>query len=66
MLTLLYLQFQTLYVDILSTNPGLASEHALAQELDVYNRTNKATYRNVRTQTAAGTLAELYPCSFRP
>ncbi|KDQ12757.1 hypothetical protein BOTBODRAFT_112367, partial [Botryobasidium botryosum FD-172 SS1] len=46
MLTVLYDHFRTLYENLLPTNPGLATEHALQQELDVYNKSNKVTYRN--------------------
>jgi RNA exonuclease 1 len=43
----LYDHFIVLYETILPTNPGLASEHALRQEDEVYNKSNKLTYRNV-------------------
>jgi RNA exonuclease 1 len=43
----LYDHFVVLYDTIVSTNPGLASEHALRQEDEVYNKSTKLTYRNV-------------------
>ncbi|KAG9016632.1 RNA exonuclease 3 [Tulasnella sp. 427] len=46
MLGRLYAQFTTLYAQILPRKPNLASEHALAQELEIYNKTNAKTYRN--------------------
>ncbi|KIM90892.1 hypothetical protein PILCRDRAFT_811388 [Piloderma croceum F 1598] len=42
----LYDHFIVLYETILPTNPNLASEHALRQEDEVYNKSNKLTYRN--------------------
>lgn len=47
MLTTLYEHFRNLYELLLPTNPSLAGEHALEQELDVYNKSSKFTYRNV-------------------
>ncbi|KAG8891886.1 RNA exonuclease 3, partial [Tulasnella sp. 417] len=46
MLGRIYAQFTTLYTPILPRKPTLASEHALAQELEIYNKTNSKTYRN--------------------
>ncbi|KAG8948087.1 RNA exonuclease 3 [Tulasnella sp. 424] len=46
MLGQLYTHFTTLYAQILPRKPSLASEHALAQEVEIYNRTNAKTYRN--------------------
>lgn len=43
----LYDHFVVLYEDILPTGPTLASEHALRQEEEMYNKSNKITYRNV-------------------
>jgi RNA exonuclease 1 len=43
----LYDHFAVLYEAILPTNPSLASEHALRQEDEVYNKSTKLTYRNV-------------------
>jgi hypothetical protein len=43
----LYEHFVVLYEAILPANPTLASEHALRQEVEVYNKSNKITYRNV-------------------
>lgn len=48
MIKSLFDHFQVLYESILPTNPYLASEHALRQEQEVYDRTTKLTYRNVR------------------
>ena len=47
MLKTLYETFATLYSEIVSNNPTLASEHALAQEQEVYSGSTKLTYRNV-------------------
>ncbi len=48
MLKTLYDHFIVLYENILTSNPTLASEHALKQEQEVYLKSNKLTYRNVR------------------
>ena len=50
MLKSLYDHFIILYEKILSANPTLASEHALKQEQEVYEQSNKLTYRNVRAE----------------
>jgi hypothetical protein len=47
MLKLLYDHFVVLYNAILPQNPSLASEHALREEQEIYDRTTKPTYRNV-------------------
>lgn len=47
MLKSLYDHFITLYNVVLPQNPSLASEHALRQEQEIYERTTKSTYRNV-------------------
>ena len=47
MLKSLYDHFVTLYNAVLPQNPSLASEHALRQEQEIYERTTKSTYRNV-------------------
>ena len=47
MLKSLYDHFTVLYHKILPANPTIASEHALRQEQEVYNKSNKLTYRNV-------------------
>jgi RNA exonuclease 1 len=44
----LYDHFEVLYSSILFDNPTLASEHALRQEDEVYKKSSKITYRNVR------------------
>lgn len=46
MLTTLYDTFQTLYLPILKLDPSLPATHSLAQESDVYSKSNKITYRN--------------------
>lgn len=48
MLKNLYEHFVVLYKDILAQNPSLASEHALKQEEEVYDKSTKLTYRHVR------------------
>jgi RNA exonuclease 1 len=48
MLKTLYDHFVVLYDAILPLNPTLASEHALRQEEQVYSKSTKLTYRNVR------------------
>lgn len=47
MLKLLYNGFVDLYGAILPQRPSLASEHALRQEQEIYERTTKSTYPNV-------------------
>ena len=47
MLKSLYDHFVILYDAVLPQNPSLASEHALRQEQEIYERTTKSTYRNV-------------------
>jgi hypothetical protein len=47
MLKSLYDHFAALYEAFLPQNPSLASEHALRQEQEIYERTTKPTYRNV-------------------
>ena len=47
MLKLLYNGFVDLYGAILPQRPTLASEHALRQEQEIYERTTKSTYPNV-------------------
>ena len=51
MVKLLYEVFETLYSDILASNPTLASEHALAQEDEIHEKSNKVTYRTVRVRS---------------
>ncbi|KAI0723275.1 Rexo1 protein [Earliella scabrosa] len=53
MLKTLYDHFAILYEKILPTNPTLASEHALKQEEDVYQKANKLTYRNAVISSVA-------------
>ncbi len=47
MLKSLYDHFVALYDAVLPQNPSLASEHALREEEEIYERTSKSTYRNV-------------------
>jgi len=47
MLKSIYDHFVVLYNAVLPQNPSLASEHALRQEQEIYERTTKSTYRNV-------------------
>ena len=47
MLKSLYDHFVVLYDAVLPQEPSLASEHALRQEEEIYNRASKLTYRNV-------------------
>lgn len=47
MLKSLYDHFVVLYNAVLPQDPSLASDHALRQEQEIYDRTTKATYRNV-------------------
>ncbi len=51
MLKNLFDHFKVLYQDISEKNPHLVSEHALRQEEEVYNKSYKLTYRNVRCQS---------------
>ena len=67
MLKTLYEHFAILYEKILPTNPTLASEHALKQEEDVYQKANKLTYRNVCSRLCDSTsrhLDRLLGCDF--
>ena len=50
MLKTIYETYANLYSDIIAVNPALAADHALAQEADVYEKSTKMTYRNVRSQ----------------
>ncbi|KAI0304099.1 Rexo1 protein [Russula brevipes] len=54
MLKSLYDHFVVIYNAILPQNPSLASEHALREEQEIYDRTTKSTYRNtVKTSIAS-------------
>jgi hypothetical protein len=44
----IYDHFRVLYESILPKQTSLAAEHALKQENEIYQRTTKITYRNVR------------------
>ncbi len=48
MLKTMYDHFVVLYEKISPANPTLAAEHALKQEEEVYQKSSKLTYRNVR------------------
>jgi len=47
LLKTLYDHFVILYKAILPANPAIASEHALKQEEEIYNKSTKLTYRHV-------------------
>ena len=47
MLKSLYDHFVVLYDKILPANPTIACDHSLKQEQEVYEKSNKLTYRNV-------------------
>ncbi|KAI5124909.1 hypothetical protein M0805_007337 [Coniferiporia weirii] len=53
MLKTLYETFANLYSNILVNNPSLASEHALLQEQEVYEKSTKLTYRNAVISSVA-------------
>ncbi|KAI0774244.1 ribonuclease H-like protein [Fomes fomentarius] len=53
MLKTLYDHFVVLYERILTSNPTLASDHALKQEQEVYLKSNKLTYRNAVISSVA-------------
>lgn len=61
MLKILYETFAALYSEILSNNPTLASEHALAQEQEVYDKSTKLTYRNVSLLSLVHNCHNEYP-----
>jgi hypothetical protein len=48
LLAAMYDQFRALYTSLLVLDPSLPARHALAQELEVYEKSTRATYRNVR------------------
>lgn len=48
MLKTLYEHFLVLYHSISSLSPSLAADHALRQEEEVYKKSSKLTYRNVK------------------
>ena len=64
MLKSLYEGFVNLYSEILSENPSLASDHALAQEQEVYEKSTKLTYRNVSHVVPLPSISD-FPGSFR-
>ena len=47
LLVAMYEQFRTLYTSLLVLDPSLPARHALAQEVEVYEKSTKTTYRNV-------------------
>ncbi|KZT74357.1 ribonuclease H-like protein [Daedalea quercina L-15889] len=57
MLQQLFQHYLILYENISSKNPTLASEHALRHEAEVYQKSNKHTYRNA-VITAIATLKQ--------
>ncbi|KAI0032042.1 hypothetical protein K488DRAFT_78726 [Vararia minispora EC-137] len=59
----LYDHFRTLYDAILQKQPGLAAEHALKQENEIYQRTTKITYRNAVISSIATIKARPKPTS---
>ncbi|KZT12482.1 Rexo1 protein [Laetiporus sulphureus 93-53] len=61
MLKSLYDHFVVLYEKILSTNPTLASEHALRQEEEVYKSSTKHTYRNAVISSIASLKRRPFP-----
>ncbi|KAG0709725.1 ribonuclease H-like protein [Suillus ampliporus] len=63
MLKTLYEHFVVLYDAILPLNPTLASEHALRQEEQVYNKSNKLTYRNAVINSIAALKRRPIPTS---
>ncbi|KAM5540478.1 hypothetical protein V8D89_005936 [Ganoderma adspersum] len=64
MLKSLYDHFVILYENILPTNPTLASEHALKQEQEVYEKSNKLTYRNAVISSIAAIKKRPKPNSY--
>ncbi|KAI0719584.1 Rexo1 protein [Cerioporus squamosus] len=53
MLKTLYDHFVVLYEKLSPSNPTLASEHALRQEEEVYQKSSKLTYRNAMISSVA-------------
>ncbi|KAF8305388.1 hypothetical protein DL93DRAFT_2172643 [Clavulina sp. PMI_390] len=47
LLSTMYDIFRTLYASLLMLDPGLPARHALAQELEIYDKASRSTYRNV-------------------
>ncbi|KAJ7590943.1 hypothetical protein C8J56DRAFT_934282 [Mycena floridula] len=62
MLTNLYNHFMVLYQNI-AQNPHLASEHALKQEQEIYQKSNKLTYRNAVIHSIASLKRRSLPDS---
>ncbi|KAI0268254.1 hypothetical protein BC834DRAFT_923325 [Gloeopeniophorella convolvens] len=63
MLKTLYDHFVVLYDSVLPDNPSLASEHALRQEQEIYERTTKFTYRNTVITSIASLKGRSPPTS---
>ncbi|KAL5527323.1 hypothetical protein ACEPAG_6114 [Sanghuangporus baumii] len=63
MLKTLYECFTELYSEILESYPTLASEHALAQEQEVYDKSSKLTYRNAVISSVASLKKRSKPTS---
>lgn len=63
MLNFLYDHFVALYDAILPQSPSLASEHALRQEQEIYERTTKSTYPNTAKTSIASVKQRPKPTS---
>lgn len=48
----LYEAFLALYADLLKEIPELPADHALAQEAEIYEKSNRLTYRSVNSSAA--------------
>jgi len=64
MVSRLWDEFNNLYTSIRpDPGPDLARDHALKQEAEVYDKTNKLTYRNAVITTIAGLKKRIVPTS---
>ncbi|KZT50653.1 hypothetical protein CALCODRAFT_422460, partial [Calocera cornea HHB12733] len=64
MVSRLWEEFNRLYSTILpGSGPDLARDHAVKQEAEVYDKTNKLTYRNAVITTLAGLKKRIVPTS---
>lgn len=63
LLKTLYDHFVVLYNAILPLNPSIASDHALKQEEEIYNKSTKLTYRHLIIQCAAALKRREAPTS---
>ncbi|KAF7332085.1 Exonuclease domain-containing protein [Mycena kentingensis (nom. inval.)] len=59
----LFDHFVVVYQDLLASNPSIASEHALKQEAEIYERSTKQTYRNAVIQCCAAIKRRVIPDS---